>query len=335
MKIFISHSSKDKEIGNHLVKLLRGIGLSEEEIIFTSNIAYGIPVGQNIFNWLKAQIREKPFVIYLLSNDYYKSIACLNEMGAAWIVENEHVVIFTKDFNINSNEFQSGAIDPREIGFFVNDEERILSFINTLESKFKISRNPVIINQQVKEYISFINSKKIDSINPQDNISRKSEAHPQQKNSFFDLMDEMKIAHEVKKRESEIKKQNQFEQDNIYQKFCDNLKDGKLADEEILLIFYAIETSKYKLKTGWQMEYEINDIRDWEKVNGIQNILSNKYDSVLRKFQHRGFIFVSAETGSGNAKEIQFRKEISDNFIDFPIEMMKSIKNTVSKFHLI
>ena len=46
--------------------LLRNVGIKEEEIIFTSNTAYGIPIGQNIFNWLKSQITEKPFVIYLL-----------------------------------------------------------------------------------------------------------------------------------------------------------------------------------------------------------------------------------------------------------------------------
>ena len=67
MKIFISHSSANKDYGNALVELLRGIGITEDEIVFTSNTAYGIPIGQNIFNWLKSQITEKPFVIYLLS----------------------------------------------------------------------------------------------------------------------------------------------------------------------------------------------------------------------------------------------------------------------------
>ena len=67
MKIFISHTSKNKDYGNLLVDLLRNIGVKDIEIIFTSNIAFGIPVGKNIFNWLKSQIEEKPFVIYLLS----------------------------------------------------------------------------------------------------------------------------------------------------------------------------------------------------------------------------------------------------------------------------
>ena len=67
MKIFISHSSKNYFYGDKLVDLLRNVGIKENEIIYTSNTAYGIPVAQNIFNWLKSQITEKPFVIYLLS----------------------------------------------------------------------------------------------------------------------------------------------------------------------------------------------------------------------------------------------------------------------------
>ena len=37
MKIFISHSSKNKDYGNALVELLRGVGLKEDEVVFTSN----------------------------------------------------------------------------------------------------------------------------------------------------------------------------------------------------------------------------------------------------------------------------------------------------------
>jgi|GEM_PF-5569670 len=51
MKIFISHASINKDYGTALVELLKGIGI--DDIIFTSNVAYGIPIGENIFNWLK------------------------------------------------------------------------------------------------------------------------------------------------------------------------------------------------------------------------------------------------------------------------------------------
>jgi hypothetical protein len=156
MKIFISHSSKNSDYGNALVELLIGVGVHGDNIIFTSNDAYGIPIGQNIFNWLKNRINEKPHVIYLLSPQYYSSVACLNEMGAAWIVENEHTMIFTQDFNLSSYEFQNGALDPREIGFFINNPDRLTSFLESLKKSFSISTNPTLINQKVREFIERI-----------------------------------------------------------------------------------------------------------------------------------------------------------------------------------
>lgn len=158
MKIFISHSSENKVYGDAIVELLRAIGIPENEIIYTSNTAYGIPIGQNIFNWLKCQITENPYVIYLLSKEYYSSIACLNEMGAAWVIENMHTVIFTPGFDLSSKEFQSGAIDPREMGFFVNDEEKLISFIDQLKTHFSISKKTVLVNQAVKKYLNTIKS---------------------------------------------------------------------------------------------------------------------------------------------------------------------------------
>lgn len=147
MKIFISHSSKNANYGQALVKLLTGIGVAHSDIVFTSDTSYGIPSGANIFDWLKSKISEKPFVIYLLSNDYYSSVACLNEMGAAWIIENEHVVMFTPDFDIESAHFRSGALDPREMGFRFNDDDRVTAFIDQIKERFGLSTRSIITNR--------------------------------------------------------------------------------------------------------------------------------------------------------------------------------------------
>src|SRR5690606_3548564 len=138
---------------NALVQLLTGIGIKSEQIIFTSNSAFGIPIGQNIFNWLKDRINEKPYVIYLLSPEYYSSVACLNEMGAAWVIENQHSMIFTPNFKLDSYEFQNGALDPREIGFYIYDEDRLTGFIESLKDAFEISTNQVLINQKCRDFI--------------------------------------------------------------------------------------------------------------------------------------------------------------------------------------
>ncbi len=56
--------------------------------MFCSSInAYGIPQGAgNIYDYIQNEMsNDNLFVIMMLSQNYYDSYMCLNEMGAAWI----------------------------------------------------------------------------------------------------------------------------------------------------------------------------------------------------------------------------------------------------------
>lgn len=318
MKIFISHSSKNKDYGNALVELLRGVGINEDEIIFTSNNAYGIPIGQNIYNWLKSQITEKPFVIYLLSKEYYASIACLNEMGAAWVIENEHAMLFTPNFDLSSKEFQNGAIDPREIGFYIDDEERLLSFIQHLDKYFSVSKNAVIVNQKLKKYLEEIaiikenNTKTIPVVETLNNLKTKDEI----------------LNKEIVKPITKINEPSKIESQNIndlYSKLVSDILNGKLKDEEIILLHYVSETGRLKLMTGWQLQTEIDNIKVWEEIHEIDNILSRNYETVIRKFEIRGYTEVSALTSSNNPKEVKLKSEIETQILDLPKEIKEKI----------
>lgn len=316
MKIFISHSSKNKFYGEALVDLLRSVGVKETEIIFTSNTAYGIPVGQNIFNWLKSQITEKPFVIYLLSEEYYQSIACLNEMGAAWIIENKHAAIFTPNFDLSSKEFQNGALDPREIGFYINDEERLVSFIEILKEEFEITSNHLIISQSTRKFLSQINI-----IKSSTDSMRKPVSITNSNNT---------IKEKSKKKQSEETVANSSNQVDLYSKFTDLILTGKLKEDELILIQYVVDTCRYKLMTGWQEQQEIDNIKGWEEINEIENKLSKNYTSTLKRFELRGFLEVSAVTTSDNVKEFKLRDEISKHLLDLPEDILEKAKEAVN-----
>jgi len=320
MKIFISHSSRNKFYGDKLVDLLRNVGVKEGEIIFTSNIAYGIPVGQNIFNWLKSQITEKPFVIYLLSEEYYQSIACLNEMGAAWIIENKHVALFTPNFNLYSKEFQSGALDPREIGFYITDEERILSFLELISEDFDISKNHIIITQSVKKFINEINNYK-------QGIEKAVISTALQK-------PEKTVAKEENIKVEAVKGITSIPKD-LFSKFISFVASKKLKDDELILLHYIIETGRFRLMTGWQEQNEIERIKEWEVINEIENKLSKNYSSVLSRFELRGFTEVSAVTSSNNPKELKIKEEISNNLLDLPDNILNIILETIERSHFV
>lgn len=318
MKIFISHSSENRDYGNLLVELLRGLGVKENEIIFTSNVAYGIPVGQNIFNWLKSQITEKPFVIYLLSEEYYQSVACLNEMGAAWIVENEHAAIFTPSFNLSSKEFQNGALDPREIGFRINDADRVLSFIQMLSKNFEITNNAVLISQRVNKFIQ-----ELALVKPEI-IPRKQAVIPQKQAEPFTPITETP---QPQKKASSIIKNDE----GLYSKFIKSITNQKCKQDELLLLHYIIETGRAKLLMGWQADKEIAKIEEWEKINDIKAVLSSNYESVIQRFELRGFTVVTALTGSDNPKEVKLREEIATEILDLPSEVTEIINEVVKK----
>ena len=269
MKIFISHSSKNADYGNALVNLLTGVGINGDQIIFTSNDAYGIPIGNNIFEWLKTRITEKPYVLYLLSPEYYKSVACLNEMGAAWVIENKHTMIFTPNFKIDSDEFQNGAIDPRKIGFFINNNDKLLEFIETLRTDYTITSSPVLISQKIREFLSAIESFY--------NLGQKELLQENIINKSVETVKEKSIT--TKPIDLHLKK---YVGES---RFFKDLLENKLKDEEIILAHYIIDTAKFKLLTGWQEDQEIKNIKIWEDINGINSTLSNNYESALRRYE--------------------------------------------------
>lgn len=317
MKIFISHSSKNANYGNALVNLLTGIGISGDQIIFTSNDAYGIPTGQNIFDWLRNQIIEQPYVLYLLSPEYYKSVACLNEMGAAWVIENKHTMIFTPNFELNSYEFQNGAIDPREIGFYINNNDKLIEFIHSLRTDYSITTNQVLISQKIREFLEIINCFQI--------TETKDVKIAALENS---VIADAKI--QVKKEPIETI-QNKIPQKKYVgnSKFFNDLMNGKLKDEEIILTHYIIDRAKFRLFKGWQENQEIENIKVWEDVNGINNTLSNNYESALRRFEMKKLVTISAVTSGGNPKEMQITEELQDQLLDLPAEITKKIDEII------
>ena len=141
-KIFISHSSKDKEYVEAFVELLEDIGLREDEIICSSIPPYCIPLNGKVYDWLVNEFRSSNLhVFYMLSNSYYASAACLNEMGAAWAMKQKWTAILLPGFGFNQI---SGCIDSTQISIKLDDPDANMLFYrleelkNTLFDEFSI-----------------------------------------------------------------------------------------------------------------------------------------------------------------------------------------------------
>ena len=104
---------------------------------------------------------------------------------------------------------------------------------------------------------------------------------------------------------------------------------NKLKDEEVLLAHYIIDQAKFKLFTGWQEDMEIEKIKVWEEINGINSTLSKKYISALRRFEMKKLVDVSAVTSGGNPKEMQIMEEFQDELLDLPDEISEKIDEVI------
>lgn len=131
-KLFISHSSKDKGFVNALVDLLEYLGF-DENILFCSSIpGFGIPLGQNIFDYLRSQFEQHClFVIFIHSPRYYESSVCLNEMGAAWILKSSYFSLLTKDMDFLKMD---GVVSNQEIAVKVDAADAKLRLNELRES---------------------------------------------------------------------------------------------------------------------------------------------------------------------------------------------------------
>lgn len=98
-KVFISHSSDDKELILSFIKrvLVLGLGLPKDDIVFTSDENYGIEPGGDIPQYIKRNIAHANVVLIMVSHGYKKSEVCLNEMGAAWALDRNIIQVLLPD----------------------------------------------------------------------------------------------------------------------------------------------------------------------------------------------------------------------------------------------
>lgn len=110
---------------NEITRLLDELKIPENQIICTSHPKHLAPNGREVYNWIRKQFQENDlYVIYVLSENFYKSASCLNEMGAAWLQEVKICPILLPGF---TTDRMDGVVFPSEIAVMLDDEEEMLN----------------------------------------------------------------------------------------------------------------------------------------------------------------------------------------------------------------
>lgn len=102
-KLFISHTSRDKEIGDIVYDMLVYNNVPPEDIIYTccDDEVSRVPQGMNIYDYLRkffvdSVSDKKMYVLFITSDNTKTAWGAMVEIGASWITRVDH-----KIFNIN------------------------------------------------------------------------------------------------------------------------------------------------------------------------------------------------------------------------------------------
>lgn len=157
--IFISHKSDDKKYGDALRNYIIGLGVSDNQLIYTSHSLNKIPLNKNIYDYLRDCLCGKVYIIFLLSDQYLESPACLNEMGAAWVMRSDYTNIFVPEFNFGNPKYNDCAIDGKRMGITMNGESHCKTGMIELKDKIQQlfgltndeKKNTVLLDNFIKE----------------------------------------------------------------------------------------------------------------------------------------------------------------------------------------
>lgn len=137
-KIFISHSNEDNEYVGLFIQLLNNIGISKDKknILCSSYEGYNIPSDEKSCDFIEKEFNKNIWVVFMLSNNYYSSVSCLNEMGAAWVTKKDYISVILPDFNIQQI---NGAMDATKNGFYITDSEKLNSIKDRIIEIFNLA----------------------------------------------------------------------------------------------------------------------------------------------------------------------------------------------------
>lgn len=131
--LFISHATKDVSFVRPLVSLLQKIGFDKSNFFCSSVEGFGINEGYDIYDTLRQKFSEYSIhVVFVLSENYYKSPACLNEMGAAWVLKSDYSTILLPGFSVKQIR---GAINPNRMAIVIDDESQVKSLMNDFRKR--------------------------------------------------------------------------------------------------------------------------------------------------------------------------------------------------------
>lgn len=208
-KVFISHSSANKEIAEQLCAYLARIGVKEKNVFCSSIIGQGVANGEKLNGAIGKAIRNSKLIVFLLSRDFLNSSYCIEELGVGWYLNQHHKAscfylvlpdMVLSDLNgfVNSKVDKFSFVDPEhkdELGLFALDVAKAL--------RMKKPEHQMIVNAN-KTFFSAIDKHLADLISRVENKRLEEEAKQKELSTLKNKIDQQAELIENQRREKQI-----------------------------------------------------------------------------------------------------------------------------------
>lgn len=158
-KIFISHSSKDKQMVLELVDFLQlGMGIAGGQIYCTT-IA-GMPrLGCEFMQDIRDKMNESDVFISVITENYLKSQMCLMELGIAWFLSRESNKLFCPLLAKDVTYERLSSTPIRNIqSYRIYDEDDISSLYGTFyDDQVLENHNVAVFSRKLPDFLRKVN----------------------------------------------------------------------------------------------------------------------------------------------------------------------------------
>ena len=106
----------------------------------------------------------------------------------------------------------------------------------------------------------------------------------------------------------------------------------KCTDEIKLFLSYIIEEKIVSFGDRWMADKQIENIKQWESKNTLQNRLSANYGSCLQVFIENKLVYASDFTSYGNAREYSLHGTLKEYLFNEKIPFAEEFRLIKEKY---
>lgn len=210
--VFVSHSSENKEIAEHLCAFMMRLGIKEERIFCSSIVGQGVNNGEKLNDAIAKAINDSKMLVYIISRDFLESSYCMEELGAGWILSQQKKAscfyLIIPDINLSELK---GFVNSKVDKFSFIDEEHkdeLGLFAENICGKLKIKlpKHSVLTNAE-KTFFSATKVLIASALERGENVKKEKERKAKQIGSLQEEIQRLK--EEIKSYTNRIQLNNE------------------------------------------------------------------------------------------------------------------------------